>query len=410
MVPNHLDYRTLTWLAYTDNVEPGEAPAVTTKGFLSLPPELLELIAETLVSIFDEDALYECLDPEVWGRPRFPSQFLARLVHPSFTPLLDVHLFDHLRIHIEAPHILLEAMPANAQENAPLRDFNDNIDKTNMRSMQVARQIVDSRLASCITYLAIEYDGSNNKPSSSEVDGQNLALFSALLHATANKLTELHMTVETNGSPGSAVQGQLDLPARFPCLKGITIFGFVLCSMVHAICERAEPLAIRCCGEDMSSHAYVDGPTPAAPWPPLKYVVVGANGAMGSVSPRWSIVPQIDLHLDRCLSSVWPALFTFIRPQPLNLFIQYSFWPGHQHVGDLVRMLKDSIDASELMSITFRNAYRWGKKAIEERAAVARELRLALMDQWRGSGVKLVEIWAEDEDRTKDSSVVETVM
>lgn len=273
------------------------------------------MIAETLVSIFDEDAPDDCLDPEVWGQPRYPSQLLARLVHLSFTPLLDVHLFDHLEIRIEVPHILLEATPANAEENAQLRRWNDNIDNSNMRSMQIARQIVDSRLASCITYLAIEYDGLNNKPSSLEVDGQNLALFSALLHATANKLTKLRMEVYTYGSPGFAVQWQLDLPARFPCLKGITFTGFVLCSLVHAICERAEPLALRCCQQDMDSHAYVDGLTLAAPWPPLEYTVVGANGALAGVSPRWSIVPQIDLHLDACLTSpLWPALFTSFGP------------------------------------------------------------------------------------------------
>lgn len=87
------------------------------KGFLSLPPELLEILAETLVGLFAEDD-EDGPDNDLWGFPLRSGHLNARLLHPVFTKMLDVHLFDQLNITLWKPFTLLhmlEAALANVQ-------------------------------------------------------------------------------------------------------------------------------------------------------------------------------------------------------------------------------------------------------------------------------------------------------
>lgn len=261
--------------------------------------------------------------------------------------------------------------------------------------MQVANLMLSSRLSSCITRLWLDFDSAPvlgvHIEALSELEGQSMALFSAVLHATANSITVLTLGVRRSRliQGVECAQWELDLPARFCSLETVCVSGVALCNLAIMICERAKASAFLPWEPTYSPSSGAVDDTPVVPWPPQEYTVTDTSGRQRHVSPSRSILPQMELSLDRLSNNDHLVFFAFIRPQPIHLSIRQMSQDWDKPVKDILQMLRDNIDTSRLTTITLRDQADW-YEASEEKSAIARAFRLALLEQWRGSGVKLV--------------------
>ena len=388
------------------------------KGFLSLPPELLEILAETLAGVFAEDD-EDGPDNDLWGFPLRSGHLNARLLHPVFATMLDVHLFDQLNITLWKPFTLPPHLPeaplpnVQPQLSPEVQQENEIILRRNARTLQVVNSMTGSRLSSCITRLWLDFDSTPihgvQTEAHSELEGQSMALFSAILHTTANSITVLSFRVRRSRllQGGECAQWQLDLPARFCSLDRVCVSGVALCNLAVMICERARASAFLSWEPTYSPSSGALDATPVVRWPPQEYTVMEANGAQRNVIPSRSILPQTELCLDRLSNNDHLVFFAFVRPQPIHLSIRQMYRDWDKPVKNLIQMLRDNIDTSRLTTITFRDQADW-YEANEEKSAIAREFRLALLEHWRDSGVKLV--WIRETNEGERSQTVETVM
>ena len=404
---------------HTQIMQTSSSEPTAKKGFLALPPELLERLAEMLAGVFAEDEEEDGPDNDLWGFPLRSSHLNARLLHPTYTPMLDVHLFDKFNVTLRKPTTIPPQLPeaplpdVQPQLSAQVQKENEANARKNARTMEVASLVTSSRLSSYITRLWLSFDSTTysdvQAEAHSDFEGRAMALSSAILHATANSITMLTIEVRQPrlAEGRECPQWQLDLPARFCSLDKLYIRGIALCTLAIMICERARPPTLLSWEPLYTPPFGALGATPAVPWPPQKYTIMDASGAQRGVSPIRSILPQTEFSIDRLSENDHLAFFAFIRPQPIHLMIRQMYRDWGKPLKDLVQMLRDSIDICRLTAVIFRDQADW-YEANEEKSAIAREFRLALLEQWRGSGIKLV--WIRETDGGERSQTVETVM
>ena len=335
-----------------------------------------------------------------------PSYLHARLLHPRLTPLLDARLFRCLNLDLYPSSDIVSNRGSEAGALAssfviPAHEHIASSTRRNARAVQVASSISGSLPAAKISdlRLAVRTDRSQERGQSTTA-AQRMTLFSAVLQSTSNSLVELSLDAGWSASRtyGDFPQWQIDPPARFASLRQLFVSGVALCTLTHAICVRA-PALLRLSWRPFTDLGDEDGEEARA----------STDEAQDSATAPRTTIPLEKFSIESLSSPGHLQFFRLVRPQPVQLSIRQSvpIIDYVKPVKELVRLLGDAIDVSRLEEVTLKDLSSCHSQD-EEAPATARDFRLALMEEWRGSGVELT--WKRYTVEGDAGKVVKAVM
>ena len=328
----------------------------------------------------------------------------ARLLHPSLTPLLDARLFRYLNLDLDLNSDIVsnrgsEAGPLASSFVIPVHQHIDSSARRNARAIQVASSIPGSFPATKVGDLRLaERTYSSQERGQSATETQRMALFSAVLRSTSDSLIELTLDAGWGASrtDGNFPQWQIDPPAPFASLRRLYVSGVALCTLTHAICVRAPALS-RLSWSPSTNDDNGDAEEARR----------STHGAQDSATASKTIVPLKEFSVQSLSSPGHLQFFQLVRPQPIQLSVRQWHIDYSKPVMELVRLLGEAIDASRLEKVVFKDLSNYLDQD-EEAPALARDLRLAMMKEWRGSGVELT--WKRYTSEGDDGEVVKTVV